>query len=62
MARKNSISDRAQRLRQLAASAEKIGDKAMAADETLAKMRHDLLTLVSAARALADKLNAEAGQ
>lgn len=60
MARGNTVSERAQRLRDLAAGAENIAHLALLADEALAKTRHDLVTLASAARTLAGKLEAEA--
>jgi hypothetical protein len=53
---------RAQRLRDLAESAENLVALAAVADETLAKVRLDLLALSGAARALAGKLEQEAGE
>jgi hypothetical protein len=62
MAPRKSVVDRAQRLRALAADAEKVGDLAMVADQRIATVRHDLLTLANAARKLADKLTVEAAK
>jgi hypothetical protein len=56
----NTVSERVQRLRDLAARAENIAALALVADETLAKARQDVLTLASAARGLAAQLEAEA--
>jgi hypothetical protein len=60
MARGTTVSDRARRLRDLAAGAENIAASALVADEVLAKARHDVLTLATAARSLAAKLETEA--
>jgi hypothetical protein len=47
-------------LRDLAARAENIANLALVADDALARARHDVVTLASAARSLAAKLEAEA--
>jgi hypothetical protein len=60
MARGNTVSERPQRLRDLAARAENIAALALVADETLAKARQDVVALASAARMLAAKLETEA--
>ena len=60
MARGNTVTERAQRLRNLAARAENIARLALLADETLARARQDVVTLAGAARLLAGQLEAEA--
>jgi hypothetical protein len=60
MTRGKSVSDRAQRLRDLADSAENIASLAVVADETLAKARRDVLALAGAARRIAEQLTAAA--
>lgn len=61
MARSKTLT-RAERLLEAAARAENIGDLALAADAGLAKARADLVALAAAARKLADRLTAEAGE
>jgi hypothetical protein len=56
----NSTGARAQRVRDLAASADNIAAAAIVADETLAKARRDVLALAGAARKLAERLEREA--
>jgi hypothetical protein len=60
MTRGKSVSERAQRLRDLADSAENIASLAVVADETLAKARRDVLALAGAARRIAEQLTAAA--
>jgi hypothetical protein len=60
MAHGESVSEKAQRLRDLAASAENIASLAVVADQTLAKARADVLALAGAARRIAHRLEREA--
>jgi hypothetical protein len=60
MAPARSVSERAQRLRDLAESAENVVSLAAVTDQTLTKARLDLLALSGAARRLAANLEAEA--
>jgi len=60
MARGSTVPERAQRLRDLAASAENLVNLAAVADETLARARLDIMALAGAARALAGRLEREA--
>lgn len=60
MAHGESVSERAQRLRDLAASAENLVALAGLLDEALDKARRDLMALAGAARVLAGRLDREA--
>jgi hypothetical protein len=60
MAHGTSVSERAQRLRDLAGSAENLVSLASVVDETLTKARLDLLALSGAARQMATRLEREA--
>lgn len=60
MAHGVSVSERAQRLRDLAARAENLSALAGVIDETLDRARRDLLALAGAARGLAGRLEREA--
>lgn len=60
MAPSGSVSERAQRLRDLAASAENLSALAGVIDETLDRARRDLLALAGAARGLASRVEREA--
>ena len=60
MARGSTLPDRAQRLRDLAGSAENIAALAVVADDSLGRARRDLLALAAAGRMLAERLKREA--
>ena len=60
MAHGKSVPERAQRLRDLAASAENLAGLAGVIDETIDKARRDLLALAGAARGLVGRLEREA--